>query len=64
MRVLKGSLLALKAITVNVLYLLQGATQDLKGKTWVSKYLDTTLLWYRRSKYVSAKDLCELGSNI
>lgn len=57
MRVIKGSLIALKVVRVNGFYVLHDLTIDSKRVASVVQSLDCAMLWNRRLWHISEKGL-------
>lgn len=53
MRIIKGSLIALKNVRINGHYLWHGLTLDNKGATSVVQSLDNVMLWHRILGHIS-----------
>lgn len=61
MRVINGSLVASKAIIVNILYVLHDLILDSNGVASVVQSLDSTMLWHGRLRHISEKGLSTLA---
>lgn len=60
MKVIRGSLVLLKEIKSNGLYILQSKIFIELGSTMASIKLDNTTLWHRRLRHISERGISEL----